>query len=307
MNALVSWAITILYGVIELLENAGAIMPLVILLTLIADNKKKVLLPEHFPITAIKINMLVSLAALAGMIWQAFSLLENLAPDGADMRTALCQPAFLPWTASCVLWCLGCLCLLALISAGKRSGESSGGTRHLGSQSSICVASIAAAASFFCAFMVINWPFAGLPAGMSFSRAFFTIFKNAFHGCYAGFTPAGAILLSLCAHMLQKSAIFLKQPEKTDCAVRWFAFWGIAGSFPHWIQNCGFIIGLAFHYGLSENMAWKACTLGMMTISIACWVAIFVMGRKHLLILLSCGWLTLLLFYCMNRLPSSPI
>ena len=291
-------------GILGLLINAGAAMPLVILFSLIADNKKKGLLPEYFSSNAIRINMFISVTALAGLTTQAITLIKGLAGKGPGTHINPWQPAFMPWTLSCILWFLGCLCLMLMGNAANSAAKFPGGPCHSPRHKYVCIAAILAAMCFFSTFLSINWPFAGLPADMSLSRAFSAIFKNAFHTYYTGFTPAGASLLVLYALLMRKRLLNRNQPENTVSAIRWFAFWTIAGSFPYWLQNFGLVLGLGYHYGFSGNIVWKSVNLTLLTLSLVSWGAIFALGKKHLPGLLCSGWLALLLFYALRNLQN---
>lgn len=86
--------------------------------------------------------------------------------------------------------------------------------------------------AFLIALFMEHWPFAGLPEGMSVERAAMAIARNSLRRFFQAFSPAGAFALLYAAWIFAQPALKKFSHEKS-AALRWFAFWAVAGAAPN--------------------------------------------------------------------------
>ena len=165
------------------------------------------------------------------------------------------------------------------------------------------LAAAAAFAAFFCCFASIvsrNWPFMGLPEGMTQQRAFEVLLSHAWRTSCASLMPAGAIaVLALQLQLARapesaeerearrrkkraedKTAPLLPQ-EEAQCARMGLAF-ALSGAVFQFL-DAGFV---AFSYSASMGTGLKSalaqytpvCVTGL---SLACWGMLFARPRRH--------------------------
>lgn len=146
-------------------------------------------------------------------------------------------------------------------------------------------------ASFFAVFVLINWPFAGLPEGLAQDRAVMAIFRHASRNYFMALCPAGSIALLLLNFQAKK----LDTRELYICA-RWLAFWAMAGCLPYSLVTWGSVIGLGLNASVSIDQAFMPQTYGLvfLTGALACWA--FILWKPRLWkILAICGFCLFLL------------
>ena len=169
------------------------------------------------------------------------------------------------------------------------------------------LAAAAAFAAFFCCFASIvsrNWPFMGLPEGMTQQRAFEVLLSHAWRTSCASLMPAGAIaVLALQLQLARapesaeerearrrkkraedKTAPLLPQ-EEAQCARMGLAL-ALSGAVFQFL-DAGFV---AFSYSASMGAGLKSalaqytpvCVTGL---SLACWGMLFARPRRHAVLL----------------------
>ena len=151
---------------------------------------------------------------------------------------------------------------------------------------------LAAAFCALCAFALRNWPFAGLPPGMDVWRVAGVVGKHACRTYFMAFTSGGAMGLALVA--VRVSAMARSQtpapqghPDTTEIigAVRWCAFWAVAGALPHLLERWGLTVGVWLRGssaplpGNPHAAVIQVVALGLLTLALGAWAALLV-GRQ---------------------------
>lgn len=241
-----------------------------------------------------KLLMLALMLAWSGPLWLAANYLAETMHFGgswAQILAPLLQTPGLPWSSGCGVWLLGWLFMA--VAGGSLSAIRHGfqGTEYTARQvwAPICFC-LLAAACFFAVFILVNWPFAGLPEGLDWERASMAIFRHASRNYFMAFCPAGAIALL----MLNFYAPGLEPGRIAVCA-RWLAFWAVAGCLPYTLVTWGSLTGLGLNPGVSIAQAFRPQAYGLifLTGALAAWA--FLIWKPPLWRALSLAGLILLL------------
>lgn len=261
----------ILLAVILALANFGvqaaSTLPFIAALGMIAGRRGN----GHFCLigSALLLKLTVALAA-CGPIFYLGSYLQQMLPfrnTFAQMLAPLMQKAGLPWSASALVWIAGwiasCIALKFTEASERQLAQAGYPVQFIRLPLFFALGS---AALFFSSFILINFPFGGLPPDIPWDRILMALWRNATSNYFLALAYAGAsALLAL---------IFIRNfliSENLPIATRWLAFWGIAGVVPYSLIRWGYIIssmraGGAFAHHL-EQQTWS---LSLLTASALC-------------------------------------
>lgn len=278
-------------ALLDLLVKAAAALPLIAALSLVAGRRGN----GAFTLWGGKrLLALALLLAWAGPLWLAAGYLAETLHYGGSwdqiLAPLLAVPG-LPWSSACGVWLVGWLCIAVACSGvsvcAKRLAEDRYRLRFIRLPLSFCLLAVA---SFFAAFILINWPFAGLPEGLDWERASMAVFRHASRNYFMALCPAGAIaLLSLLVHAPALDA------EHGRICVRWLAFWAVAGALPYTLVTWGSLVGLGFNANASIGQGFRPQAYGLLflTGALASWA--FILWKPHLWRTLALAGIILLL------------
>jgi len=279
-------------AILDLLAKAAAALPLVACLSMLAGRRGN----GAFCLWgAQKLLYLALFLAWTGPLWLAAGYLaETMHFGGAwsQILAPLLSAPGLPWSSSCGVWLLGWLFVaVACATLGVlRANFQDGGYRAKVICLPLCFC-LLAAFCFFAAFMLVNWPFAGLPEGMDWERASMAIFRNASRNYFMAFCPAGAVALLMLNLYAAKAGT-----DHVHVCARWLAFWACAGCLPYSIVTWGSLMGMGLNASVSIDQAFRPQTYGLvfLTGAMASWI--FILCKPRLWRILSlAGFLLLLL------------
>ena len=203
------------------------------------------------------------------------------------------MPAMLPYSTSVIAWFAGIACLLGYLAADSAAAQSqppAGQNRWQPGQIGLRVGlALLAALCFFIAQVLPNWPFSGLPQGLTMTDVVLVVLSTTVHDYFTAFAPAGSVALLVLALKTGTGSAGLAADDEQRAA-RWCALWAMVGFIPRCIDRWGLVIGLYLRPGpLPQGVADQALGLVPTTLAIACWVALFVLRAPRKLY-----WLNLL-------------
>lgn len=208
--------------------------------------------------------------AFSGPCWIALSYLREVLPYNAGlarMLAPLAEPAGLPWSSSLAAWLAACLAVfLAFAALGNvRFRDNIYSVRQVAIP---LFFAFAASGLFFMALVLETWPFAGLPEGLEWDRALMAIWRRATGAYFLALSPAGAFALAAWPLWLGRL-----DANQAKVAIRWLAFWAMAGAMPFLLATAGPALGAALHNGIavSTGQSALAASLGIYAIAVACW------------------------------------
>ncbi len=258
-------------SLLDVFVNAAAALPLVTALGLIAGRRGNgafCIAGNHL---LLKYTLLLS---ICGAIYFPCSCFFQIMAftDNANPVAALGSLAGLPWTTSLAAW----LCGMGLLASGIHF--LGGITPPANDRYTIkfiklpLICCLGSALCFFATYILINWPFAGLPAQLPWDRAIMAIFRNATRHYFMAFCPAGAIglIVMLCSWAHLSSFATTAQCQSGR---RWLAFWAAIGFLPNTLQKWGLIIGLAMsgNSGSLDAMHVDIIAMILLSVAICCW------------------------------------
>lgn len=269
-----------------LFAQVAATLPLIAALSIIAGRRGNGSLCLAGGRTLLKMG---SIFAFAGVVWITVSYLVQVMPyhaGFAQMLAPLLLPAGMPWVSGMAAWLGGwlaailALCALLPLSSDKYPLKYARMPIFL---------ALAAAFFYFASFILLIWPFAGLPQDMSWERAFMAIWRHASRSYFMGFCPAGAF--ALCLLSLWRGRIAIAQ---LPIATRWLAFWAMAGALPGAFSSWSLTLGAVIGGSAAGNPQIQLYTLAIFTIAIGCWA--FLIWKPAYMQALAWPALTLLIF-----------
>ena len=281
-------------AVLTLGASAASAMPVIIALTLATGRR------GNAPLCAAGAHILARCAAalaLLGPLLAVGSVLALLASlrGPAHMLDGISpwMPAMLPYSTSVVAWLAGIACLIGYLVADRAAaqpqpsaGQNCWQPGQVGLR--VCLA-LLAALCFFVAQVLPNWPFSGLPQGLTMTDVVLVVLSTSVHDYFTAFAPAGSVALLVLALKSRTGSAALSADDEQRAA-RWCALWAMVGFIPRCIDRWGLVIGLYLRPGpLPQGVADQALGLVPTTLAVACWVALFVLRAPRKLY-----WLNLL-------------
>lgn len=267
-------------AVLTMGASAASAMPIIIALTLATGRRGQARLCAYGARTLARCA--AGLAVL-GPLLAAGSVLALLASIRSTEHmfegVSLWMPAMLPYTTAVAAWLAGIICLLLYLAADRaapvpQAAQDYWQPGQIGLRVGLA---LLAALCFFAAQVLPNWPFSGLPQGLSMEDVALAVLPKTLHDYFTALAPAGSvalIILSLVAR--NRGAAFTLADEQR--AARWCALWAMVGFIPRCIDRWGLVIGFSLRQGpLPQGLAEQAMGLVPMTLAIACWVALFVL------------------------------
>ena len=205
------------------------------------------------------------------------------------------MPAMLPYTTSVMAWLAGITCLLGYLVADRaaasvqpKADQDYWQPGQIGLRMGLV---LLAALCFFVAQVLPNWPFSGLPQGLTLTDVFWAVLSSTLHEYFTALAPAGSIALLVLSFKTAAGSASLT-PADEQRAARWCALWAMVGLIPRCIDRWGLVIGISLRSGpLPMGVAEQAMGLALTTLAVACWVALFVLRAPRKLY-----WLNLLGF-----------
>lgn len=266
-------AISITYqwlpGILGLLMNASAGMPFIALLALFAGRRKNAVF-----LWAEKILSLNLALSLTGILYFIYSYLIQILPYKNDLDTQwtpFFKSAGLPYSSSLCIWTFGIffIYLAKYFMPSFNNASIFHNFTYLKKTVFFCIISIVC---FFATFCLINWPFAGLPEGLSIDRAFFAIFRNACRQYFTTFGNASAFILFF--------AVFF--PVYND-AIQHFVIKGLSAiavlcHLPYILKNWSIFLGLYYSSKgslITGSYLPQFFGVSFLTFAIFCWAGIF--------------------------------
>lgn len=208
---------------------------------------------------------LALLLAVAGPIWFLGSYWQQMRTFKAalgQMLAPLFMPAGLPWSLSLLAWLAGCAVCYVAIRLTQVSLAALQEDRYALAEIRLpLIFSFCAAALFFSTFMLMHWPFGGLPENIGWDRVIMAIWRNATSNYFLALSNGGIIALL--------TLIYLKRAIPFDfisIAARWLAFWGVAGLLPYALTHWGYAIGARHARGLvAQGLKFQITSLALLT------------------------------------------
>lgn len=260
-----------LFAIWTLLTQAAASLPIVAALTLVAGRRGEARAALYG--ASLLANFGVCLASLATPYYLASYLREVLhfnAPWRQMLAPLLSAPG-MPWLSATLAWLAGLIFFAfgAWRAAKKRAGFSADKlpVKNLKSE---FASLLAAGACFFASFILINWPFAGLPEGLAQDQAYMAIFRKGFRDYFLAFCPAGALSLTAFNYFARTWP-----PRLMPQAARWLSFWALAGCAPTLLIAWGTITGLSMRgSGVLARMSGHISALFCLSAALCLWAFI---------------------------------
>lgn len=254
------------------LSAAGSTLPLLIALGLIIGRRGH----AAFCLAgSVRISELALGLALGGFFYFPCNYLTVVLPYG--LQKSIFTSLFLlegrPWLSASLCWLTGIIILFLALNVLKRlkpnKNEDIYSFRVIRSSFLLYTC---ASLLFMGATVLTNWPFAGLPQGMSLEQAGIAIFQHSLRRFFMAFSPAGALSLLYTAYLLRLSHC---SQEEEKGALRWFAFWACAGALPalfiSWsLQMSVWAQGNAA-LSVLPRATWLICGLLFQSAAVALW------------------------------------
>lgn len=257
-------------AILNLLAKAAAVMPVMAALAMIFGRRGN---GSYCLRGSLKLLTMCLFLAWTGPLWLAAGYLAETLHYGGSWSRIL-APLFaapgMPWSTGCGAWFLGCLSAAVACNAVVRAGLKA--DRYSLKQIKWPVGfSLLAAFCFFATFLLINWPFAGLPEGLEWDRAVMAIFRHASREYYMALCPAGAI--ALLAFNVYANGIERHYQEPT---ARWLGFWAVAGCLPYTLVTWGSLMGMGLNESVSIAQSFRpqAWALFFLTAALAAWIVL---------------------------------
>ncbi|MTJ91442.1 MAG: spidroin-2 [Desulfovibrio sp.] len=207
------------------------------------------------------------------------------------------MPAMLPYSTSVIAWLAGITCLLGYLVADKTTTSQPRAEKDYWQPGQIGVRvglALLAALCFFMAQVLPNWPFSGLPQGLTMADVALTVLSSTLHEYFTALAPAGSVALLVLSLKTASGSASLA-PDDEQRAARWCALWAMVGFIPRCIDRWGLVIGISLRSGpLPQGVAEQALGLVPTTLAIACWVALFALRAPRKLYWLNTLGLSLL-------------
>jgi len=286
-------------AVLKLGASAASAMPVIIALTLATGRR------GHARLSAFGASRLAFCAAALAVLGpllitgDVLALLANLRGTERMLDgVSVWMPAMLPYTTAVAAWLAGILCLLLYIAADRatpRPQPAAGQDCWQPGQIGLRVGlALLAALCFFAAQVLPNWPFSGLPQGLTAGDVALAILSGNVHNSFTAFAPAGSVALLILSLTPRNDSAFSQDDEQR--AARWCALWAMIGFIPRCIDRWGLVIGFSLRQGpLPAGVADQAMGLVPMTLAIACWVILFALRAPRKLYWLNILGLLLLM------------
>ncbi len=218
---------------------------------------------------------LPGLLAILGDYAQSLAFTRLFNPGKALL---LLKPLFssagLPWLTGMLAWIFGIIFFFQAWRLRPRLTPPSEKI-FLKEQRIFCTLLILAMAFFLATFILRNWPFAGLPQGLSMERASLAVIRHGLHSYFMALGPAGAIALCFCAYLRNNFAN--TGLAERGAAVRWLAFWAFAGFLPNILQRWGLFFGVSLrheNFFASPGIGASLVSLLFLSLACLCWLAL---------------------------------
>lgn len=247
--------------------QAAATLPILAALTMIAGRRGNadVCLGGSLDL----INLALILAS-AGPVWFLGSYWQQMLAYRTDLAQTfapLLMPAGFSWSGSLLAWLAGWLACFLCASAVKRTCH--GWQTDSYPLKAIRIPlffSLCSATLFFSTFILINWPFAGLPEGIGWDRVVMALWRNATSNYFLAFSNAGVVALVALVYLKKKIPAHF-----VPIAARWLSFWGMAGALPYVLTRWGYVIAAARARGIAAyGMKYQAISLSLLTGTAIC-------------------------------------
>lgn len=259
-------------AVLGLCANVAAGLPLITGLGLIAGRRGNARLFLQSAGSVFKFGFWVT---FIGVFYFPLAFLCEVLPYGASAATIIntyFDSAGYPWFFSWLIY-LTCWLLFAINWLPNIKLLREADSYQLAFIKKPLFGCILLTILFFTAFMLIKWPFAGLPAAMDFGRVLNAIAKDSLNRFFIALGEAGGASLFVFRDSLTSNAIIS----------RWFSGWACFGFIPHLLHNWSFFLGA----NLNKTMLSVSWNTGMilanacLTIGVGCWIFNFIKNRKY--------------------------
>lgn len=293
-----------LQKLLALALSASATLPLLFVMGLVIGRRGNARYCLEFAVPFA--SFAASLAALSALYFLC-TYLAIVLPYNTDRAifSALFTKAGLPWLLASSCWLAGLILFLwARLALGRLAGclELEGDKYKLGQLKTPLICFLLAAAAFMLAFFCENWPFGGLPSGVSLERAGQAVLRYTMHRYFMAFSLAGASGLIFAYIFFQRRGA--TRTEFQSPTLRFFAFFAVAGLLPGLLQKWGFALGAL----LGNNITLGQKALGAQFIPLALQSCAFLLWVWVLLRPMKMRWrpgLALLLFTVAVLLPTN--
>lgn len=230
--------------------------------------------------------------AICGLVWFALDYLLQVLPYQAGLEKALAplfEKAGAAWTFGFLGWLAGLCCAFVAWRSLGRFALLQEERYPVAAIRFPLILAFLAAFLFFLTFMIVVWPFAGLPEGLDWERVGLAIWRSASSTYFQALCPAGA--LALAAWPLWRPQL---DENYTRVACRWLSFWAMSGVLPYLLTAWGPVLGAATHGASPPGAHLQIIGLGALTLAAACWI--FLLWKPRYLGFLSLFAMGMLLF-----------
>lgn len=258
--------------------NGLSVLPLLLILGFAAGRRGNATLCLNGNLEFWRLGVYWSLLIPLYYLLSFLALVIPMNTPEASIWDALFSLAGLPWLSSfvsalcgCLLFWSGLLCSRTVLKGLPIQKEKYSFNKF----KPLVWFLLGAAAFFFAAFWLINWPFAGLPVGLAMDKAMMAIGRHAARAYFNALSSAGALCLLVC--------LYWRFDNSTQrlLAFRWFSFWAAIGYLPYAIVSLGYLLGVYARGSLAAMAAILNQALGLVFLigAIICWLYILV-GKR---------------------------
>lgn len=270
---------------VKIFADAAAALPLIIALGLVAGRRGNGRFCLWASEKLLGLALPLSFAGPAYILLRYFSLLLPYNTRGASLLAPLLESSGMAYTSSIIAWTAGALALYlaqgALAPALFRHNAETDRYKlsFIKFPLALC---LLAAFVFFLTFILLNWPFAGLPQNLDWPRAAMAVCRNAVRHYFMAFCPAGAIALLYAFHVYSGNCP-ASEAQKHN-SLRWCAIWAAIGYLPYSLQKWGLALGLALRGNadsLMGSIASQILALSLLAMAIVCWFWLFFCKKQR--------------------------
>ena len=268
-----------LSALVRICAQAASVLPLVTALTLLAGKRENPRLCHLCCREMVRLNLILALLGPVQLISDvsfqlslvhgAIRLPENFTPW---------MPVMLPYSSALAAWLAGIACLYIQLLVSRPAGDANPAlsVSNIRMSRTIIWGGFAVVLCFFAAQALPSCPFAGLPEGLTLTRAFVAIVSATLHAFFSYLTPAGAIALCFFSRredLLQDWGCTEKDELQ---GARWFSLWAMVGYIPYCLDRWGVSLGFALRPGgMPPAILARVPSLTMLTLAVLCWVILF--------------------------------
>lgn len=230
----------LLTNLLEISWQASASLPIIIALGLAAGRRGNARFLGRGNLKLLNFEICCAIFGVLYFLLAYFCLILPYHNENMSIWKPFLEAAGLPWSSAMLMQATAVMILLAARES-LRDALPTKDKYPLAAIKKPLLLCLAASLCFLATFFLINWPFAGIPAGMDMDRAFFAVLRNAFRHFYMSFCPAGGLALVYVIWSRREM-----EPKDLLLAARWLSIWAFIGYLPYLLQAWAILLGLGW-------------------------------------------------------------